>query len=108
MTIEVACTRGLNVPGLWRLLRSRSGSPVTAPAEVGNYATLITKMLGNCMTADTSCVFTRPARDFAAKHALALVDVDLLGFWNSGTPLTSFLELDIGRSGNHPKLSADG
>jgi restriction system protein len=55
-----------------------------------------------------SCVFTRPARDFAAKHALTLIDVNLLGFWNSGTPLMSFLDLDIGRSGNHRKLSPDG
>jgi restriction system protein len=54
-----------------------------------------------------SCVFTQPARNFAAKHALALVDVNLLGFWNSGTPLMSFLDLDIRRSGNHPKLARD-
>ncbi|MET8379942.1 restriction endonuclease [Streptomyces microflavus] len=30
-----------------------------------------------------SCVFTKPARAFAAKHQLSLVDIDLLGFWNS-------------------------
>ncbi|MEV5242592.1 restriction endonuclease [Streptomyces cinnamoneus] len=51
-----------------------------------------------------SCVFTRQARAFAAKQQLTLIDVDLLGFWNSGTPLVSFLDLDIGRSGNHRKL----
>ncbi|MGW1163527.1 restriction endonuclease [Streptomyces sp. NPDC002519] len=54
-----------------------------------------------------SCVFTKPARDFAARHALCLVDVDLLGFWYSGTPLTSFLSLDIGRSGSNRRLSPD-
>ncbi|MER7152556.1 restriction endonuclease [Streptomyces lydicus] len=51
-----------------------------------------------------SCVFTKPARDFAARHDLCLIDVNLLGFWNSGTPLTSFLDLDIGRSGTNRKL----
>ncbi|MFI9358823.1 restriction endonuclease [Streptomyces lydicus] len=30
-----------------------------------------------------SCVFTKPARDFAARHDLCLIDVNLLGFWNS-------------------------
>ncbi|SEG85319.1 restriction system protein [Actinacidiphila yanglinensis] len=54
-----------------------------------------------------SCVFTQPARTFAAKHALVLVDVNLLGFWNSGTPLTSLIDLDIARSGNHRKLAPD-
>jgi restriction system protein len=54
-----------------------------------------------------SCVFTQPARAFAAKHVLVLVDVNLLGLWNSGTPLTSLLDLDIGRSGNHRKLAPD-
>lgn len=54
-----------------------------------------------------SCVFTKPARDFAAKHQLVLIDVNLLGFWNSGTPLTSFLDLDIGRSGTNRKLHPD-
>lgn len=33
-----------------------------------------------------SCVFTKPAREFAARHDLCLIDVNLLGFWNSGTP----------------------
>ncbi|MDC7335241.1 hypothetical protein [Streptomyces lydicus] len=33
--------------------------------------------------------------------------VNLLGFWNSGTPLTSFLDLDIGRSGTNRKLHPD-
>lgn len=51
-----------------------------------------------------SCVFTREARAFAAKQKLTLIDVDLLGFWNNGTTLMSFLDLDIGRSGNHHKL----
>lgn len=51
-----------------------------------------------------SCVFTRQARAFAAKQKLTLIDVDLLGFWNNGTTLMSFLDLDIGRSGNHRKL----
>ncbi|MFI9311503.1 restriction endonuclease [Streptomyces triculaminicus] len=51
-----------------------------------------------------SCVFTRQARAFAAKQQLTLIDVDLLGFWNNGTPLMSFLDLDIGRSGTHRKL----
>ncbi|MFI1566731.1 restriction endonuclease [Streptomyces sp. NPDC020490] len=54
-----------------------------------------------------SCVFTKPARDFAAKHRLVLIDVNLLGFWNSGTALTSFLDLDIGRSGTNRKLRPD-
>ncbi|MFI0219365.1 restriction endonuclease [Streptomyces lydicus] len=54
-----------------------------------------------------SCVFTKPARDFAARHDLCLIDVNLLGFWNSGTPLTSFLDLDIGRSGTNRKLRPD-
>ncbi|GGZ20655.1 restriction endonuclease [Streptomyces poonensis] len=51
-----------------------------------------------------SCVFTKPARDFAARHRLCLIDINLLGFWNSGTPLTSFLELDISRSGTNRRL----
>ncbi|GGR08504.1 hypothetical protein GCM10010280_65430 [Streptomyces pilosus] len=54
-----------------------------------------------------SCVFTKPARDFAAKHQLVLIDVNLLGFWNSGTLLTSFLDLEIGRSGTNRKLHPD-
>ncbi|MFG2197114.1 restriction endonuclease [Streptomyces sp. NPDC048639] len=54
-----------------------------------------------------SCVFTKPARDFAARHELCLIDVNLLGFWNSGTALTSFLDLDIGRSGTHRRLHPD-
>ncbi|MFI7095848.1 restriction endonuclease [Streptomyces lydicus] len=54
-----------------------------------------------------SCVFTKPARDFAARHDLCLIDVNLLGFWNSGTPLTSFLDLDIGRSGTNRRLRPD-
>ncbi|MFD7668196.1 restriction endonuclease [Streptomyces sp. NPDC059788] len=54
-----------------------------------------------------SCVFTQQARAFAAKHHLVLIDVNLLGFWNSGTPLTAFLDLDIGRSGNHRKIAPD-
>ncbi|MFF4792780.1 restriction endonuclease [Streptomyces sp. NPDC001276] len=54
-----------------------------------------------------SCVFTRPAREFAARHRLCLVDVDLLGFWNGGTALTSFLDLDIGRSGTNRRLRPD-
>ncbi|WP_329400451.1 restriction endonuclease [Streptomyces lydicus] len=54
-----------------------------------------------------SCVFTKPAREFAARHDLCLIDVNLLGFWNSGTPLTSFLDLDIGRSGTNRKLRPD-
>jgi restriction system protein len=54
-----------------------------------------------------SCVFTRHARDFAARHGLVLIDVNLLGFWNSGTPLVSFLELDISRSGTHRRLRPD-
>jgi restriction system protein len=54
-----------------------------------------------------SCVFTAPARDFAARHHLCLIDVNLLGFWNSGTSLTSFLDLDIGRSGTNRRLRPD-
>ncbi|MFF7411994.1 restriction endonuclease [Streptomyces lydicus] len=54
-----------------------------------------------------SCVFTKPARDFAARHDLCLIDVNLLGFWNSGTPLASFLDLDIGRSGTNRRLHSD-
>lgn len=54
-----------------------------------------------------SCVFTRHARSFAERHAIALFDIDLLGFWNSGTPLTTLLDLDIGRSGTNRKLKPD-
>ncbi|MFF8288940.1 restriction endonuclease [Streptomyces sp. NPDC016309] len=54
-----------------------------------------------------SCTFTRQARAFAARHRLVLVDVDLLGFWNSGTALTALLDLDIGRSGSHRRLGPD-
>ncbi|MFJ5811104.1 restriction endonuclease [Streptomyces sp. NPDC093093] len=54
-----------------------------------------------------SCKFTKQARVFAARHGLVLVDVDLLGFWNSGTTLTSLLDLDIGRSGTNRKLAPD-
>jgi len=50
-----------------------------------------------------SCKYTSPARAFASKQQLTLIDTDLLGFWNSGTSLTSFLDLDIARSGNHRK-----
>ncbi|GGY32887.1 restriction endonuclease [Streptomyces tanashiensis] len=52
-----------------------------------------------------SCKFTKQARAFAARHDLVLVDVDLLGFWNSGTALTALLDLDIGRSGTNRKLA---
>ncbi|MEV4192793.1 hypothetical protein [Streptomyces toxytricini] len=38
---------------------------------------------------------------------LVLLDVDLLGFWNSGTALTALLDLDINRSGTNRKLSPD-
>ncbi|MCW7991366.1 restriction endonuclease [Streptomyces platensis subsp. clarensis] len=54
-----------------------------------------------------SCKFTKQARAFAARHGLVLVDVDLLGFWNSGTALTALLDLDIGRSGTNQKLAPD-
>ncbi|MET7370803.1 restriction endonuclease [Streptomyces sp. NPDC005566] len=54
-----------------------------------------------------SCVFTKPARAFAARHGLCLIDINLLGFWNSGTPLTAFLDLDISRSGTNRKLHPD-
>ncbi|WP_121831148.1 restriction endonuclease [Streptomyces sp. S1] len=54
-----------------------------------------------------SCKFTKQARAFAARHGLVLVDVDLLGFWNSGTPLATLLDLDISRSGTNRKLSPD-
>ncbi|MFJ8143243.1 restriction endonuclease [Streptomyces sp. NPDC096013] len=54
-----------------------------------------------------SCVFTRHARAFAARHQLTLIDVDLLGFWHSGTPLDKLLDLDIGSSGTHRKLQPD-
>ncbi|MFI5801851.1 restriction endonuclease [Streptomyces sp. NPDC051561] len=54
-----------------------------------------------------TCVFTRPAREFAARHNLCLIDVDLLGFWNNGTPLPTLLTLDIGHSGTHRKLRPD-
>ncbi|MEU6164827.1 restriction endonuclease [Streptomyces tanashiensis] len=54
-----------------------------------------------------SCKFTKQARAFAARHDLVLVDVDLLGFWNSGTELTTLLDLDIGRSGINRKLTPD-
>ncbi|MEU2687971.1 restriction endonuclease [Streptomyces hygroscopicus] len=54
-----------------------------------------------------SCVFTGPARTFAARQHLTLIDVNLLGFWNSGTALTSFLDLDIRRSGTNRRLRPD-
>ncbi|GAA2958736.1 MULTISPECIES: restriction endonuclease [Streptomyces] len=54
-----------------------------------------------------SCVFTKPARAFADRHHLTLIDIDLLGFWNDGTALTSFLDLDIARSGTNRKLRPD-
>ncbi|OON80087.1 restriction endonuclease [Streptomyces tsukubensis] len=54
-----------------------------------------------------SCKFTRQAREFAARRALVLFDVDLLGFWNSGTMLVTLLDLDIGRSGTNRKLRPD-
>ncbi|MFD5882907.1 restriction endonuclease [Streptomyces yangpuensis] len=54
-----------------------------------------------------SCKFTKQARAFAARHALVLVDIDLLGFWNSGTALSALLDLDIGRSGTNRKLAPD-
>ncbi|MEU6300959.1 restriction endonuclease [Streptomyces erythrochromogenes] len=54
-----------------------------------------------------SCKFTKQARAFAARHGLVLVDVDLLGFWNSGTALSALLDLDIGRSGTNRKLAPD-
>lgn len=54
-----------------------------------------------------SCVFTKPARAFAARHRLTLIDINLLGFWNNGTALTSLLDLDIGRSGTNRKLHPD-
>ncbi|MFJ9080452.1 restriction endonuclease [Streptomyces sp. NPDC102278] len=54
-----------------------------------------------------SCKFTKQARAFAPRHGLVLVDVDLLGFWNSGTTLTSLLDLDIGRSRTNRKLAPD-
>ncbi|WP_329042573.1 restriction endonuclease [Streptomyces sp. NBC_00178] len=54
-----------------------------------------------------SCVFTGPARAFAEAQRLTLVDVDLLGFWNSGTGLSTFLDLDIGRSGTNRRLRPD-
>lgn len=54
-----------------------------------------------------SCVFTDPARKFAARQHLALIDINLLGFWNSGTTLSSILDLDIGRSGTNRKLTPD-
>ncbi|WP_329182812.1 MULTISPECIES: restriction endonuclease [Streptomycetaceae] len=50
-----------------------------------------------------TCKYTSPARAFASKQQLTLIDTDLLGFWNSGTSLTSFLDLDIARSGTHRK-----
>ncbi|MFE4692689.1 restriction endonuclease [Streptomyces sp. NPDC056749] len=54
-----------------------------------------------------SCVFTKPARAFAARRRLTLIDINLLGFWNNGTALASLLDLDIARSGTHRKLRAD-
>ncbi|MFD7914679.1 hypothetical protein ACFV30_28840 [Streptomyces sp. NPDC059752] len=33
-----------------------------------------------------STVVPAPARAFAARHGPVLADVDLLGFWHSGTP----------------------
>ncbi|MFE1873040.1 hypothetical protein ACFW9N_19370 [Streptomyces sp. NPDC059496] len=38
-----------------------------------------------------STVVPAPARAFAARHGPVLADVDLPGFWHSGTPLASLL-----------------
>ena len=54
-----------------------------------------------------SCVFTKDARNFAARHGVVLIDVNLLGFWNSGTTLVSLAELDISRSGTNRRLAPD-
>ncbi|SOD67108.1 restriction system protein [Streptomyces zhaozhouensis] len=54
-----------------------------------------------------SCVFTAPARKFAARQHLTLIDINLLGFWNSGAALSSLLDLDIDRSGTNRKLTPD-
>ncbi|MEU0992153.1 restriction endonuclease [Streptomyces sp. NPDC005953] len=54
-----------------------------------------------------SCKFTKQARAFATRHDLVLVDVDLLGFWHSGTSLAALLDLDIGRSGTNRELTPD-
>ncbi|MFD9622122.1 hypothetical protein ACFWB2_33395 [Streptomyces virginiae] len=34
-------------------------------------------------------------------------DVDLLGFWNTGTALAALLDLDIGRAGTNRKLAPE-
>lgn len=55
-----------------------------------------------------SCVFTGPARNFAARHRLTLIDVDLLGCWLRGSRLGALLELDTGRAGSSRRFAFDG
>lgn len=60
-------------------------------------------------TPTTSLTPTRritPAQSHTASSTVGK-DVDLLGFWNSGTALSALLDLDIGRSGTNRKLAPD-
>ncbi|MFG2978390.1 restriction endonuclease [Streptomyces sp. NPDC048331] len=62
-----------------------------------------------------SCKFTEQARSFAARHGLVLVDVALLGFWNTGrrSPAGSDVsrgdhERGCGRPSAPVKVALDG
>jgi hypothetical protein len=55
-----------------------------------------------------SCKFTKQARAFAARHDLILVDVDLLGFWNSGTTLTALDQVETLRRQRGGRRSGTG
>ncbi|MGA5632496.1 restriction endonuclease [Streptomyces lydicamycinicus] len=91
---------------------SASGTPNTAQSAAGtcrpSTAPPARSMEPTAAVFVALCVFTKPPRVFAAKHNLALIDIDLLGFWNSGTILPKLLDLDIGSSGSNRKLRPDG
>ncbi|MER0485147.1 hypothetical protein ABR737_43680 [Streptomyces sp. Edi2] len=48
-----------------------------------------------------------PAPRFRRTTSLCLIDVNMVGFWNSGTALRLFLELGLGRFGSHRRLRSD-
>ncbi|MEV7558442.1 hypothetical protein [Streptomyces sp. NPDC089795] len=79
----------------------------TAPSAAPTCRSSTAPLAANVLLFVASCKSTKQARSFAARHRLVLVDVDLLGFWNSGTALTALLDLDSGRSGTNRKLAPD-
>jgi restriction system protein len=54
-----------------------------------------------------SCAITAPVRKVADRHGLHLVDVDLPGFWNTGTALSSLAEPGSDASGAHCSFRPD-